>query len=90
MLKNVKKNKEETMDKVKLKIFLNLKNFYELSYEIKKEKEHSSKTLMQTVARGIYKELNILFRTYGITFREVNKLFDNVKSLKEVQQVKLT
>ena len=77
------------MDKVKLKIFLNLKNFYELSYEIKKEKEHSSKALMQTVARGIYKELNILFRTYGITFREVNKLFDNVKSLKEVQQVKL-
>ncbi len=77
------------MDKVKLKIFLNLKNFYELSYEIKKEKEHSSKELKQTVVRGIYEELNILFRTYRITFREVNKLFDNVKSLKEVQQVKL-
>jgi hypothetical protein len=89
MLKNIKKNKEETMDKVKLKIFLNLKNFYELSYEIKKEKEHSSKELKQTVVRGIYEELNILFRTYRITFREVNKLFDNVKSLKEVQQVKL-
>jgi hypothetical protein len=77
------------MDKIKLKIFHNLKNFYELSYEIKKEKNDSSKALMQGVARGIYTELNILFRTYGITFREVNKLFDDVNSLKEVKEVKL-
>ena len=46
--------------KAKLKIFINLKNFYELSFEIKAEKDHSSKALMQTVARGVYKELNIL------------------------------
>ena len=56
------------MDKIKLKIFHNLKNFYELSYEIKKEKNDSSKALMQGVARGIYTELNILFRTNQLTY----------------------
>tara|TARA_R110000822_G_scaffold100063_2_gene225434 strand:+ start:688 stop:942 length:255 start_codon:yes stop_codon:yes gene_type:complete len=75
--------------KAKLKIFINLKNFYELSFEIKAEKDHSSKALMQTVARGIYKELNILFLTYKPIFRKINKLFDNVKSVEDVRAVKL-
>ena len=78
----------EHMKKIKLKVFLNLKNFYELSFQIKAEKDHSSKALMQTVARGIYKELNILFLTYKPIFREMNKLFDNVKSLEDVKAVK--
>lgn len=75
--------------KAKLKIFHNLKNFYELSYEIKAEKDHSSKALMQTVAKGIYKELNILFISYKPLFKEINKLFDNVKSVEDVRLVRL-
>ena len=77
------------MKKVKLKVFLNLKNFYELSFQIKTEKDHSSKALMQTVARGIYKELNILFLNYKPIFREMNKHFDNVKSVEDVRAVRL-
>ena len=75
--------------KTKLKIFINLKNFYELSFEIKATQDHSQKALMQTVAKGIYKELNILFLTYKPIFKEINKLFDNVKSLEDVKKVRL-
>ena len=75
--------------KAKLKIFINLKNFYELSFEIKATEDHSQKALMQTVARGIYKELNILFLNYKPLFKNINKLFDNVKSVEDVRAIKL-
>jgi hypothetical protein len=93
---NIKKTnnlKEKNMNilnkKAKLKIFINLKNFYELSFEIKATKDHSQKALMQTVARGIYKELNILFISYKPLFKNINRLFDNVKSVEDVRAVRL-
>ena len=44
------------MNKVKLKIFLNLKNFYELSFKIKEEKNPEWKRSLQEIARGVYLE----------------------------------
>ena len=78
---NIKKTnnlKEKNMKHIKLKIFLNLKNFYELSFEIKQEKDADMKAM----------KLNKLFVIYKPIWREMNALFKNVKSLEDVKAVK--
>ncbi len=73
---------------VRKKIFYNLKNFYQLSYEIKDEKDADMKAMKQGIARVIYVKLNSLFVTYKPIWREINALFKNVKSLEDVKAVK--
>tara|TARA_Y100000004_G_C8775950_1_gene352809 strand:+ start:307 stop:549 length:243 start_codon:yes stop_codon:yes gene_type:complete len=77
------------MTKVKLEIFLNLKNYYELSLEIKDEKDPDLKSLKKTVAAGIYDHLNCLFIGYRDLFKKINKLFKDVKSLADLEKVEL-
>ena len=77
------------MEKVKLEIFLNLKNFYQLSLEIKDEKDPDLKSLKKTIATGIYDHLNRLLIAYRDLFKNINRLFKNVKSVEDVRSVKL-
>ena len=76
------------MSNIQKKIFYNLKNFYELSYEIKDEKNPELKSMKQGIARVIYVKLNSLFLSYTPIWREINKLFKDVKSLEDVKAVK--
>tara|TARA_Y100000033_G_C2660255_1_gene69176 strand:- start:93 stop:383 length:291 start_codon:yes stop_codon:yes gene_type:complete len=88
---NIKKTNNLTgvnMKHIKLKIFLNLKNFYELSFEIKQEKDADMKAMKQQIARSVYAKLNNLFVMYKPIWREMNALFKNVKSLEDVKAVK--
>ena len=77
------------MNKIKLKIFNNLKNFYELTYEIAKEKNLEKKKLPQQVARQIYNELQQLSLFHKTIFNEMNALFKNVNSLQDVMKIKV-
>ena len=89
MLKKTKKKQGESMNKVKLKIFLNLKNFYELSFKIKEEKNPEWKRSLQEIARGVYLELNNLFLLHKPLWRELNARFKDVKSLEDVKAIQM-
>ena len=86
---NKKTKQGESMNKVKLKIFINLKNFYELSFKIKEEKNPEWKKSLQEIARGVYLELNNLFLLHKPLWRELNAKFKNVKSLKDVKAIEM-
>ena len=77
------------MNKVKLKIFINLKNFYELSFKIKEEKNPEWKKSLQEIARGVYLELNSLFLLHKPLWRELNAKFKDVKSLEDVKAIEM-
>ena len=79
IMQQYRNNKGESMNKVKLKIFLNLKNFYELSFKIKEEKNPEWKRSLQEIARGVYLELNNLFLLHKPLWRELNAKFKDVK-----------
>ena len=77
------------MKKVKLEIFLNLKNYYELCLEIKDEKNPDLKSLKKTIAAGIYDHLNCLLIAYRDLFKKINKLFKDVKSIEDLKKIRL-
>ena len=86
---NKKTKQGESMNKVKLKIFLNLKNFYELSFKIKEEKNPEWKRSLQEIARGVYLELNNLFLIHKPLWRELNAKFKDAKSLEDVKAIEM-
>ena len=71
------------MKRVKLEIFLNLKNYYELCLEIKDEKNPDLKSLKKTIAAGIYDHLNCLLIAYRDLFK---KFFAQINDSKEKAQ----